>query len=309
MKNEVPTAPQGPENMTEKMNGSMRPFMFESLPIRGRLLRMPNITDQVGSLKTGEDAVAQLLSEMLAASVVLAFDMKDRANITLQITSKGKLPVLLTKCNYKGELRAFAKKTEPLNEEEKALEQQEQSVFTVTVDYGRDSESYQSIVPINTNSISTTVETYFQQSAQLPTYFKVFSHADENGRTSCGALFLQALPHKEPVTDDDWRRMGILLSTLKPEEVLPGNVQDIDLIGSLFAEDDVRVFHKQPLAFATATNRDRMLEALKNIGVEECRQLLKAENGVLEMTDEYTGAAESFTEDDIAKLFGEDWQK
>ena len=303
MKNDVPTTAKTPENMT----GSMRPFMFESLPIRGRLLRMPNITDQVGSLKTGEDIVAQLLSEMLAASVVLAFDMKDQANITLQITSKGKLPVLLAKCNYKGELRAFAKKTEPLNTEEKALEQQEESVFTVTVDYGRDRESYQSIVPINTNSISSTVETYFQQSAQLPTYFKVFSHADESGRTSSGAIFLQALPHKEPVTDDDWRRIGLLLATLKAQEVLPGEVKDIDLISRLFAEDDVRVFHKQPLLFASATNRQRMLEALKNIGVDECRQLLEAEGGTLKMTDEYTGAAETFTEADIAALFGKDW--
>ncbi len=305
MKNDTQNTANTPENM----QGSMRPFMFESLPIRGRLLRMPNITDQVGSLKTGEDTVAQLLAEMLAASVVLAFDMKDKANITLQITSKGKLPVLLAKCNYKGELRAFAKKTAPLGSEEEALEQQQESVFTVTVDYGSDRESYQSIVPIDTSSISSTVETYFQQSAQLPTYFKVFSHADKDGRTSCGAMFLQALPNKEPVSDDDWRRMGLLLATLKPEEVLPGEKQDMELIGSLFAEDDVRVFHKQPLSFASSSNRQRMLEALKNLGVDECRQLLEAENGKLEVTDEYTGAAETFTEADIAALFGDDWQK
>lgn len=303
MKNETQsTAPN-----TQAMDGSMRPFMFENLPIRGRLLRMPNITDQVGSLKSGENTVAQLLAEMLAASVVLAFDMKDKANITLQITSKGKLPVLLAKCNYKGELRAYAKKTAPLTEEEQALEDNGNSVFTVTVDYGRDRESYQSIVPIETSSITSTVETYFQQSAQLPTYFKVFSHADEQGRTSCGAFFLQALPHNEPVSDDDWRRMGILLSTLHADEVLPGKVQDIDLLSRLFAEDDVRVFHKQALSFASHSNRDRMLEALKNIGAEECRILLEQEGGTLEMTDEFTGVSETFTEADIAPLFGDDW--
>ena len=47
MKNDTQNTANTPENM----QGSMRPFMFESLPIRGRLLRMPNITDQVGSLK------------------------------------------------------------------------------------------------------------------------------------------------------------------------------------------------------------------------------------------------------------------
>lgn len=294
-------------DLPEHMQGSMRPFVFENMPIRGRLLRMPNLTDQIGSLSAGDEPIAHLLAEMLAASVILAFDMKDKANITLQITSKGKLPLLLAKCNHKGVLRAFAKKAGPITKEELDLAHQAESVFTVTVDYGRDRESYQSIVPINTHSISSTVETYFQQSAQLPTFFKVFSHADADGRTSCGAMFLQALPHKDPVTEDDWRRMGLLLSTLHAEEVLPGNIKEIDLLSRLFAEDDVRVFHKQPLAFASASNRDRMLEALKSIGMAECKTLLEQENGKIEMTDEFSGSSETFTEADIAPLFGDKW--
>lgn len=283
----------------------MRPFIFENLPIRGRLLRMPNITDQVGSLTTDDTTIAHLLSEMLAASVVLAFDMKDQANITLQITSKGKLPVLLAKCNHKGVLRAFAKKAGDITPEELELSHNEESIFTVTVDYGRDRESYQSIVPINTHSISRTVEMYFQQSAQLPTFFKVFSQAGDDGRSSFGAIFLQALPHKDPVPDDDWRRMGLLLSTLHAEEILPGKIKEIDLLSRLFAEDDIRVFHKQPLEFSANTNRERMLEALKNIGLEECQTLLEQENGTLSVTDEFSGATETFTEADIAAIFAE----
>ncbi len=291
------------EKIDKTLNGSMRPFIFEHIPVRGRLLRIPNITDQINSLETGEDAIASLLAEMLAASVVLAFDMKDKANITLQITSQGKLPVLLTKCNYKGVLRSFVKKEGVIDPKEIALEQEKESIFTVTVDYGRDKESYQSIVPISTKSISHTVENYFQQSSQLPTLFKVFSQTNEGGKTSCGAILLQAIPNKEPVSDDDWKRMELLLSTLRNEEVIPGDIKEIDLLSRLFAEDDVRVFHKQSLTFAADTNRARMVEALKSIGIEECKTLLEEENGVLQMKDEYTGQTETFTAADITEIF------
>ena len=127
----------GPKEPNGQTEGIMRPFVFEHLPIRGRLIRIPNITDQVNALDLGDTNLAQTLSEMLVAAVVLAFDMKDKANITLQITSEGDVPLLLAKCNYKGVLRAFAKKDNDPPEATTPLQNTDKSVFTVTVDYGR----------------------------------------------------------------------------------------------------------------------------------------------------------------------------
>jgi molecular chaperone Hsp33 len=115
------------------------------------------------------------------------------------------------------------------------------------------------------------------------------------------------MPHKEPVSDDDWRRMGIVLSTIRPAEILPGNLSEEDLLRRLFAEDTVRVFEHQPLAFTAQGNRKRMLDALASLGVEECRDILDESDGTITMTDEYSGAEETFTEGDIAEIFGETW--
>lgn len=295
-------------NTTPDTNqGVMRPFVFEHLPIRGRLMRIPNVTDQVNALELGDTGLAQTLSEMLVAAVVLAFDMKDKANITLQITSDGDVPLLLAKCNYKGVLRAFAKKDAEVEQNDRPVQQENKSVFTVTVDYGRGQESYQSIVPIDAESVGKAIEEYFQQSSQLKTLFKVFTDTDHKGRTSCGAMFLQALPHKEEVSADDWRRMQLLLSTLHAHEVLPGDVKEIELLQRVFAEDDVRVFHRETLGFADSSNRERMAEALKSIGPGECKTLMEQENGAFTMTDEYTGQSETFTEDDLKEIFGDAW--
>ena len=289
--------------------GVMRPFVFEHLPLRGRLMRVPNVTEHVNALSLGDDNLGQTLCEMLVAAVVLAFDMKDKANVTLQITSDGDIPLLLAKCNYKGVLRAFAKKANEKADPKKTLKSDSKSVFTVTVDYGRGQEAYQSIVPIDADSVSKAIEDYFQKSSQLKTLFKVFTGTDKAGRMSCGAVFLQALPAKETLPGDDWRRMKILLSTLHAHEVLPGDVKEIELLQRLFAEDDVRVFPRQEIGFAESSNRERMAEALKSIGAAECRDLLKQENGKFTMTDEYTGHSEAFTEEDMREIFGQEWQK
>lgn len=291
----------GPINQTDILGGTMLPFMFDNMPVRGKLLRLPNLTDQINALESGEQEVAHLLAEMLAAAVVFAFDLKEKANVSLQIITDSKLPLLLAKCNHKGVLRAYAEKAGKLSGPDVEATTLKEGVFTVTVDYGRGSQSYQSVVPINTASIAQTVESYFERSAQSPTYFKVFTGVDEDGRSSLGALFLQAMPGTT-VEDDDWRRLGLILGTIQLAEILPGALSDTALLQRLFVEDVVRVFATQPLTFPHEGNRDRMLEALRRIGEEECRELL-AEDGQIEMTDEYTGCREVFTAADIDALF------
>ena len=289
--------------------GVMRPFVFEHLAMRGRLLRLPNVTSHINALDLGDDSLGQTLCEMLMAAVVLAFDMKDKANVTLQITSDGDVPLLLAKCNYKGVLRAFAKKDKEAADAKKTLQGDSKSVFTVTVDYGRDKDAYQSIVPIDADSVSKSLEDYFARSSRLRTLFKVFTGTDDSGRMSCGAMFMQALPGKKDLSEDDWRRMQLILSTLHDHEILPGKVKEIELLQRLFAEDDVRVFPRQEIGFADSGSRARMAEALKSIGADECRDVLRKENGSFTMTDEYTGHGEKFTEEDMRAIFGEDWQK
>lgn len=298
--------------MTSTPAGTLVPFMFDNMPARGKLIRLPNLTDQIGALHSGEDAVARLLAEMLAAAAMFTFDMKEKAHVTLQIHNPdSKLPLLVAKCSPQGALRAYAKKDGPLTDDEVAQAHAADSVFAVTVDLGKGGELAQSMVPIDTASISQSVETYFAQSAQLPTYFRVFTGTDDKGRTSAGALFLQAMPGKEAISEDDWRRLGLILSTIQPEEILPGKVGEHQLLRRLFAEDTVRVFPEQELKFTAEAARPRMAKALYDLGAQECRSILDEDEngGSLTMTDEYSGAQEVFTEADLKEIFGDAWPK
>lgn len=295
-------------------HGTLLPFMLDNVAVRGKLVRIENLNNHIKALVLGDHGVAKMLSELLVAAAVLAFDLKENANVTLQIHSESDLPLLVAKCNKNGVIKGFVEKPHVgvIPEETIAKSGEADSVFVVTIDFGPGSEPYQSMVPIRTTSISESIEGFFTDSAQLKTYFRVFTGSDKQGRTSCGALFLQAMPAQggkeaKKVSDDDWRRMALLLSTLQPNEILPGKISENDVLNRLFAEDTVRIFPEQNLTFTQASDRERMAQALLKIGIDECRDLLTEQGGEIVVEDEYSGAREVFVEADLATLFGDDW--
>lgn len=303
-----------PSIETPHSHGTLLPFMLDNIAVRGKIVRIENLNNHVKALTLGDDGIAKMLSELLVASAVLAFDLKENANVTLQIHSDGDLPLLVAKCNRNGVIKAFAEKPHLGVVPEETINKSGEidSVLVVTIDFGPGSEPYQSMVPVRTTSISRSVEDFFTDSAQLKTYFRVFTGSDKQGRTSCGAVFLQAMPahggkDAKHVSDDDWRRMALLLSTLRSEEILPGKISEEELLGRLFAEDTVRIFPEQNLSFTQASDRERMAQALLKMGADECRALLAEHDGKITVEDEYTGASESFTEADLKIIFADDW--
>jgi molecular chaperone Hsp33 len=284
-------------------HGVVQSFMFDNIPVRGKLLRLSNITDHVPSLEVGENDMALLMAELVTSAVCFATDLKGKAYVTLQVHSPGPLPLLIAKCNWEGTLRAYAKKDgEDITKEDIRRATGDQSIFAVTVDFGREGENYQSFVPIKSTSISASVEAYFEQSAQLRTAFRVYTTVEE-GKTSAAAVFLQAMPERGgQLADDDWKRLNLLLDTITEAEILSPKISEKGMLIRLFGMDDIiRVFEPQKLYFKEEANRKRMARALKSLGQATCTDLL--EDGQIEVTDEYSGKTEVFTKDDIDALF------
>ena len=78
---------------------------------------------------------------------------------------------------------------------------------------------------------------------------------------SCTQLYVNM------INDDDWRRLGFIAATLRTSDF---DVADgMDLIGKLFAEDDVRVFESKPVVFRCRCSRARAEEVLRMLGEDE----------------------------------------
>ncbi len=126
-----------------------------------------------------------------------------------------------------------------------------------------------------------------------------------DGRRSAGML-LQRLPESEPgrreSEDDDWDRLLALAGTLRDEELL--GLGHGALLGRLFAEDDVRLFDEQPVAFSCSCDRERVANTLRLLGRDEIGQLV-AERGEVEVRCEFCNHPYRFDAVDAEALFAD----
>ena len=75
-----------------------------------------------------------------------------------------------------------------------------------------------------------------------------------------------------------------------------------ELLGKLFAEDDVRVFKPRSAVFRCRCSQRRAEEVLRLLGEQETREAC-AEQGQVEVTCEYCGRTRTFDAVDISRLF------
>lgn len=279
--------------------GQILPFIFDNIPLRGRLLRMENLTPYIPALHQKPDNFVDMLCALLSTTALLSYEIKTAHRVTMQIQSEGEVPLLVAQCTADGTMKAYGKTKSDITGKRFIDMFNNNAILALSVDTPQVAQPYQSFVALNHKSLTSSLEQYFSQSAQVKTYLRVFS-GDIEGNTACAALFLQALPG-EALTEDDWHRLGLILNTVTAPEALPGTVTDTDLLRRLFMEDDLRLFDPYPLAFNTAHNRTKMLEALSSLGQEACMDLLI--EGLITMTDEFSGFSKTFTEADINALF------
>ena len=112
-------------------------------------------------------------------------------------------------------------------------------------------------------------------------------------------LLLQKMPG-QAIDEDDWNRLGFVAATLKTDD-FPG-ADGVELIGKLFAEDDVRVYEGQNVTFSCRCSQQRAEEVLRMLGEDETREALD-EQGSIDVTCEYCGRQRSFDSVDISRVF------
>ena len=220
--------------------------------------------------------------------------MKFDGAITLQIQGDGDLRMLVMQCTSDLELRGMATYDDE-GDAENFGELMHNAHCAITVDSG--DRPYQGIVEIARSSLADSLENYFVRSVQVPSHVMLVSDDSLSG-----GLLLQQMPGQFMMNDDDWRRLGFMAATLRTGDF---DVADgMDLIGKLFAEDDVRVFQSKPVVFRCRCSRSRAEEVLRMLGEDETRDAV-TEQGQVEVTCEYCGRQRSFDPVDISRLFAD----
>ncbi|PZP39049.1 MAG: hypothetical protein DI585_05410 [Pseudomonas fluorescens] len=276
------------------------PFQFHNLPVRGRLLRLHGLGEHIPSLSSPTECT-QTLAELLAAAALMAHDTKHTLTVSLQLQHPQLGALAFANCSASGNeasiLKAYANEVAqglPFS----TLTQTEGGIFAVTLEPADLSNRYQSLIPLTGATAAECLSYYFENSVQTPTLFVVFANTDV-----ATALMLQALPPaegEEPVSEDDWTRLKLLLQTITEQEALDASLEPTTLLMRLFAEDDLSTFDPESPTFAADDARPRMLAALASLPADELADLIAL--GTITLTDNTSGQTVTFTADELSHL-------
>lgn len=297
------------------------PFQLDRADIRGRVARLDGALDRMIAQHDYPAPISALLAEAALLTALIGQTMKLRWRLSLQIRGIG--PVRLVATDYyapetagqPARIRAYAHFDEAVDEAAEPFSLLGEGYFAIVIDQGQGMTPYQGITPISGDSLSACAETYFAQSEQLPTRFKLSFGRAVDGHWRGGGVMIQHMPKASPhavgeggsgeggllaATDflegeaeETWSRVNLLLDTAEDGELTGPAVQPTDLLVRLFHEEVPRVFDPQPVGFGCSCSAEKVRQSLSIYTAREIATMLTPE-GILTADCQFCGAHYEF---------------
>jgi molecular chaperone Hsp33 len=288
----------------------IQPFQLEISNVRGRVVRLGAVLDDVLGRHNYPKMVEQVVAESIAATVLLASLLKYDGVFTLQAKGDGPLSLMVVDVTTAGDVRAYARfDAEALPAEDGIQALFGSGYLAFTVDQGENTEGYQGIVALEGTTLSECLAHYFEQSEQLLTVAKSAARRYPEGWRA-GGILIQRLPDndagrilKSPGEDEeDWRRASILMNTAAEVELLDRTLHLNALLYRLFHEERVRVFSPHAVQRGCRCSAERVENVLRTIARDELDDL-KVEGDVV-VTCEFCSTAYRFDEAALDRVYG-----
>lgn len=274
----------------------VQPFLFEHLDIRGALVSLDHAWRGLTADRDYAPPVRNLLGEMSAVTCLIAANLKQPGRMTFQLRGDGAVNLLVLDCDEQLRLRGMARgQAEALAEDVPARQLLGDGQLLLTLDAPDMRQPYQSLVPLEGDSIAAIFEHYLNLSEQQPT--RLLLAAD--GQRAVG-LFVQKMPDADQKDPDGWNRVQHLLDTLTPAEHLAHG--PLDLLRRLFPEEDVRVFAARPVTHHCPDDPEKIHAMLRGLGRAECDAILK-DKGEIHVRDDICNRDYRFDAEAVEAVF------
>lgn len=272
------------------------PFQLDRSDIRGRVARLDGVLEKVLEQHDYPPVIEALVAEMALLTAMIGQSMKLRWKLSLQVRGTGAARIIATDYyapegdDKPARIRAYASyDDERLDLNADPFSQIGDGYFAIMIHQGEDMTPYQGVTPIAGGSLSACAETYFAQSEQLPTQFKLSygrsQMPGEGEHWRAGGLMLQHMPKasieapsgEEPLREDgltdpldfldadageNWTRATTLLSTVEDLELIGPSVTPTELLVRLFHEEKPRVFDANQIRFGCTCSDEKVRQSL-----------------------------------------------
>ena len=270
-------------------------FLFEDLDIRGRLVCLTGAWQRMLDGRDYPEDIAALLGHTTALNVLLGANQKGAGRVTLQVQGSGPVKLLVSDCTDELRIRGMA------HYERQGLDKDtERSLLgdgrlSVTLEDVKSGKFYQSLVPLEGETLEQIFEHYLSQSEQSTAFLRL--RADSGAL--CG-LLLEKLPRADLRDPDGWNRVTHLASTLALDDTR--DAQPYDLLTRVFPEELMRVYRLYAVEYHCPYDEAKVKDMLLGLGKEEVESIL-AEQGEVVIRNEMCNHEYRFDARAIADLF------
>ncbi len=277
------------------MRNYVQRFLFEELSIRGRLVVLENSWHEMLAGRGYTPNIAELLGHTVAVAVLLGVHHKNERRITLQVRGDGPVSLLVVDCAAGLKIRGMAIAADGAAGGLDALFGRARLALTLeTVDSGH---LYQSIVPLEGETLAQVFEHYLSQSEQVESMLVL--HAADHAL--CG-LLLEKLPDADARDAHGWARVSERAQRLTLLDAIEHSPST--LLVRLFGRELLRVFALDPVEYHCPFDAAKVKDVLRSLGRTECESIL-AEQGAVVIKNEMCNHEYRFGLEEVAALFAE----
>lgn len=307
---------------------AVMPFDIKPLGVRGRVVRLGAVLDDILNRHDYPMAASAVLAEAVALVAMFGAMLKFDGKFILQTSTDGPVSMLVADFVSPDQIRGYARvDVEALERLQSDATVTAQSVIgnghlAMTVDQGEDMERYQGIVGLQNATLSDAAHDYFRQSEQIPTLLRLAAgplvgRAGQMDKWRAGAIMIQHLPdeggaspmqvhsgddpsgNSETIVeeDDDWRKAKLLLETVEDHELIDPLLSSERVLYRLFHEDGVTVYPELKLQRYCSCSADRLKDILATMPNDDKAHV--TEGGKVDVKCEFCSAGYSFDADEI----------
>jgi len=300
------------------------PFAIKPLGVRGRIVRLGAVLDDVISRHDYPEQVSGLVAESLALTAMLGTALKFNGKFIIQTKTDGPVNMLVADFMSPGGVRGCAKFSKARIAEMAKPNQKQllgEGYLAMTVDQGQDMERYQGIVALGKDTLAEAAHTYFLQSEQIPTRLRLaagplFARGEKKPHWRAGAILVQHLPSEggsspipemqgdapegampQTIEDDNWVKARLLLDTVEDHELLDPALTSEELLYRLYHEDGVTVYPAIPISRHCTCSYETVSAMLRNFSPSDRADMVK--DGSIEVVCEFCSTPYRFRPDDF----------
>ncbi|PXB01843.1 MULTISPECIES: Hsp33 family molecular chaperone HslO [Pectobacterium] len=271
-------------------------YLFENYAVRGELVTVNETYQRILTNHDYPAAVQTLLGEMLVATSLLTATLKFSGDITVQLQGDGPLKLAVINGNHQQQMRGVARLQGDIAPGSSLKEMVGNGYLVITIT-PTDGERYQGVVGLEGETVAECLESYFQQSEQLPTRLFIRT-GPHDGKQAAAGMLLQVLPAQD-ADRNDFDHLAQLTTTVKADELF--TLPATEVLYRLYHQEEVTVYEPQDVEFRCHCSRDRCADALMTLSDQEVNEMIE-QDGEIDMHCDYCGTHYLFNSLDIRAI-------